>query len=73
MFYNARDARAVTDPAYNAFVEKVNAAVVFKGEAIYAAFIDKVNYLISYAQTTLAARQGRTQSAVDASTVKNEN
>ncbi|MDP4270470.1 MAG: DUF6261 family protein [Bacteroidota bacterium] len=69
----ARAARATTDPAYKVFIDKINAAAVFKGEEVYAVFIDKVNYLIDYTKSTIAARQGRAQSAVNATVAKSEN
>lgn len=67
----ARDARLVTDTAYKDFVMKVNAAAAFKGDAAYSAFFDKVNYLIDYAQNTIAARKGRAKSAEAKATINN--
>lgn len=56
---NVKAARAVTDDAYEAIVNHVNALALINGDAVYAEFIDKVNYYVKYNKDVLAARHGR--------------
>jgi len=63
---NVRDSRNLTEDAYNAIVDQINALALVNGDAEYGEFIDKVNYYVDYYKTTLAARKGR--SKVDTAT-----
>ena len=67
---NVRDSRNLTEDAYNAIVEQVNALALINGDADYAEFIDKVNYYVDYYKNTLAARKGRSKADAATATVK---
>lgn len=56
---NVRESRNLTEDAYNAIIEHVNALALVNGDTDYAEFIDKVNYYVDYYKNTLAARKGR--------------
>ena len=60
----------MTEDAYNAIVEQVNALALINGDAQYAEFIDKVNYYVDYYKNTLAARKGRSKAEATTVTVK---
>lgn len=53
--------RDATDKAYRDFVRRVNALVEVNGEEDYADMISKMNKLIDYQLSTLAARQTRNE------------
>jgi hypothetical protein len=53
-----RDARLITDPAYNAIVDRINALVIVNGEANYNSFITELNGIIEGLKTTIAQQQG---------------
>ena len=51
-----KEKKLLLDTAYRNLVEKVNAMVLFHGEAKFADFIDQMNILIDRQKTVLKAR-----------------
>jgi hypothetical protein len=52
----AKDARLAADQAYKSLVQRVNALVIVNDEAPYADFIDRLNVMITEAQSLIAGR-----------------
>ena len=56
---DVRLARIPVDKSFHDITNVINAMVLVNGEADYASFIDKVNYLIDYHKNTIKMRKGR--------------
>jgi hypothetical protein len=54
---NVRLARIPVDEGFHNIANVVNAGVLINGEADYATFIDKINYLIDYHKNTIKIRR----------------
>lgn len=55
----SKKARTDADKAYQAIVKRINALIEVNGEEDYLEIVNKMNELIDYQQTTLAARSTR--------------
>ena len=54
-----RDCRTETDEAYRAIVDRVNAGIIFNGEAKYKTLVIDLNVSIDYYNNIIATRKGR--------------
>jgi hypothetical protein len=58
---NVQEFRAVTDTAYNAIVERINAQALLQGSGAFESFIRKQNAVIDKYSNLVAQRKGRTK------------
>ena len=54
-----RECRKETDEAYRVIIDRVNAGIVFNGEAKYKTFVLDINVTIDYYNNLIATRRGR--------------
>ena len=58
-----RTCRLETDASYRDIINRVNAGIVFNGEAKYKTFVDDISVTINYYNNIIAQRQGRAAAA----------
>lgn len=56
---NMKLARIDTDTSYNAIADRINAFITIEGDAVFAAFVTKVNNRIDEYNAAIAQRKGR--------------
>lgn len=52
-----KDARLAADASYKSLVQRVNVLVIVNGETAYGDFIDRLNVMISEAQSMISGRE----------------